>query len=129
MSNLRQTQINIRKKEEVEIMKKCLFEAPEFVKKSMWDSIVKDCPYYYKKVQENPLSESEFIQMINNNNLVDKQILNICKFLRDKWGNKVLTPNIAKKLVKRKSMLDQFFTEVRLNSSTDLHLKGKRGNK
>ena len=43
-----------RTKEEIQKIKKTLFEAPETVQKSMWNSIVKDCPYYYDKINQNP---------------------------------------------------------------------------
>ena len=127
ISSLKKSQQYVRAKEEVDRIKKSLFEAPETVRKSMWGSLVKDCPYYYNKIKENPLTEPEVIELIQDNNLVDNQILNICQFLRQKWGNGVITPNIAKKLRRRKTMLDQFFTEIRLDSSTNLHFKTKKG--
>ena len=124
---MKRSQQFARAKEDVENIKKQLFEAPEEVKKTMWNSIVKDSPYYYDKIKENPLTEAEVIELIQNNNLVDKQILDICQFLRQKWGKNVITQNIAKKLVKRKKMLSQFFTEGRLDSSTTLQFKNKKG--
>ena len=126
ISSVKKRQQYNRTKDEAEEIKKKLFGAPESVKKSMWDSILKDCPYY-QKLKQTPLTEAEVIQIINDNNLVDAQIVNICQFMRQKWGNGVITPNIKKKLTERKSLLDQFFTFSQLDSSTNLHFKTKKG--
>ena len=127
MSTLKRSQQYARTKQEANDIKKKLFETPEIGKKSMIDSIMKDYPTYYNKIKESPMIEAEVIQLINDNNLVDAQILNICQFMRQKWGNKVITPNIKKQLIKRKSLLDPFFTLVTLDSSTELHFKTKKG--
>ena len=92
----------------------------------MWDDLIKDCPYHISKIEENPLSEDEVIELIKDNNLSDKQVLNICQLLRQKWGRKVITSNIAEKLVKRKSILDQFFTLIKLDDKTNIHFKTKK---
>ena len=54
ISSLKRSQQFTRTKEEIQKIKKTLFEAPETVQKSMWNSIVKDCPYYYDKINQNP---------------------------------------------------------------------------
>ena len=127
ISSLKRSQQYKRSKKEIDKIKRQIFEAPEQVKRSMWNSIMKDCPYYYDKIKDNPLTEAEVIELINDNNLVDVQVLNICKFMRQKWGQGVITPNIRKQLIKRKSLLDPFFTLVTLDSSTKLHFKTKKG--
>jgi hypothetical protein len=48
----------------------------------MRNFIAKDSPYYYNKIKENPRTEAEVIELIQNNILVDKQIIDICQFLR-----------------------------------------------
>ena len=49
MSTLKRSQQYARTKQEANDIKKKLFEIPEIGKKSMIDSIMKDCPTYYKK--------------------------------------------------------------------------------
>ena len=78
-------------------------------------------------MKDNPMTEAEIIDLIKDNNLSDKQLLSICKFLRNKFGREVITPNISLKLIKRKSLLDQFFSERRLDSSTELYFKSNKG--
>ena len=65
-------------KEAVENIKKVLFEAPESIKKSMWKNLIKDCPHYMNKIEENRLTEGGVIELINDNNLSNQQVLNIC---------------------------------------------------
>ena len=125
LSSLKKSQLHVRCKEEIQSIRKALFDAPENHQKSMWNQLIKDCPYYMDKVKENPLTEAEVIELIKDNNLSDRQVLNICKFLRQKWGKEVITPNISKKLIKRKTILHQFFTETRLDKTTQLHFQTK----
>ena len=80
LSTLKKSQQYNRAKEDVERIKKALFEAPEKVNISMWNYVVRDSPYYYNKITENPLTEAEAMELIQNNNLVNTQILNISKF-------------------------------------------------
>ena len=127
ISSLKRSHQYQRTKDEAESIRKNLFDIPEKFKKSMITEIVKDTPFYFNKIDMNPLSEEEIIELIKDNNLSDRQVLNICKFLRQKCGRKVITPNILNKLKERKSMFNQFFTEVRLDSNSDLHFKSKKG--
>ena len=128
LSSLKRSQLFVRSKEEVESIKKVLFEAPDNVQKSMWNGLLKDCPFYMNKIKENPLTEEEVIDLIKENNLSDRQLLNICHFLRQKWGKEAITSNIKKKLGERKGILDQFFTQTRLSKDTKLNFKTKKGN-
>ena len=127
ISSLSKAQQHVRGKEDVESIRRVLFEAPENVKKIMWNEIIKDCPYYLNKIEENPLTEEEVIELIKDNNLSDRQVVNICTFLRQKWGKQAITQNIAGKLVKRKRILDQFFTDGRLEKTSTLHFTRKNG--
>ena len=86
-----------RTKREDEQIKQKVVEALETVKKSMFYSIMKDYPHYYNKSKENPLSEAEVIQLVTDKNLVDTQIINICQFMRQKWGNGVKSYNSKRK--------------------------------
>ena len=90
MSSLKKSQLNTMSKEAVENIKKVLFETRESIKKSMWKNLIKDCPYYMNKIEENSLTEGDVIELIKDYNLSDQQVLNICKFLRQKWGKKQL---------------------------------------
>ena len=57
-------------------------------------------------MQADPLTEDNVIEIIQDNNLSDRQILNICKYIRQKWGRNIISPNIKGKLVDRKGILD-----------------------
>ena len=127
LSSLKKSQKRERMKKEVEKMKRALFQVPDDVQMSMWKDLLNDCPIYFDKIKENPITEEEVINIIKDNNLSDRQVLNICKFIRNKWGREAITVNIAKKLINRKNILDQFFTEIRLDSTTNLHFKSKKG--
>ena len=127
MSSLSRRGKYYRAKEEIENIKRKLFEAPDSVQKGMWKEIIKDCPYYINKIKENPLTEEEVINLIKDNNLSDRQVLNICQFLRQKWGREAITPNIAAKLRMRKTLLDNFFTLATLNAKSKNHFKRKNG--
>ena len=111
----------------MESLQKFMSEAPENIQQSMWKKIVRDCPYYTDKILLNPLTENEVIGLIKDNNLSDNQVLSICKFLRKKWGKETITPKISKKLVKRISLLDQFFTECRLDEKSQYCFKTNSG--
>ena len=129
MGNLQRRQQIRRTKLDVEEFKLKISNVPEDVQKSIWDQIIKDCPYYINRVQENPLSEDEVIDLIKSNNLSDRQVLNICHLLRQKWGRQVITPSISKKLINRKSILNQFFSETLLDTSSDICFTTKTGKK
>ena len=88
--------------EHVELMKKTVSKTPEHFQKNMLKKIVTDCPYYMKKIKDNIMTEKEVIKLIKDINLSDRQVLKICQFLRTKWGKESITPNISKKLIKRK---------------------------
>ena len=126
-STLKKTQLLKRSKKEAQKIKKVLFDAPDGAKKTMWDNIIKDCPYYMNKLKENALTEEEVIELIKDNNLSDRQVVNICKFLKEKWGQETITPNISRKLTKRKSILDQFFTFKKLDAKSKYCFKTKNG--
>lgn len=72
-----------------------------------------------------PLNENEVIELIQDNNLADSQILKILSYLSKKWGRRVVTKNIAKQLVLRKSILDSFYTTRTLDENSDLQFKSK----
>ena len=111
ISMLKKSQLYVRAKEEAAAIKKRLSEVPKPVQEIMSKEVSKELVGHYSKMKENPLTEAEVIDIIKDNNLSDKQLLNICKFLRKKWGREIITPNISLKLIKRKNILDQFFCE------------------
>ena len=127
LAMLKERQVRNRTNIEVKEIKTLLLNAPEIAQKHMLDSIVKDFPYLTNKVKDNPISEAEAIEIIKDNGLSDKQVLNLFKFLRNKWGKKIITKNIAKKLVKRKTILDQYFSQINLDKSSDFFFKSKKG--
>ena len=124
---LKERQVRNRTNIEVKEIKTLLLNAPENAQKHMVNSIVKDFPYFTNKIKDNPISEAEAIEIIKDNDLSDKQVLNLFKFLRNKWGKEIITRNIAKKLVKRKTILDQYFSQINLDKSSDLFFKSKKG--
>ena len=65
--------------------------------------------------------------MIKDSNISDKKMLLILQKMRQKWGRKIITPNIAKILVKRKTIMDQFFTCKLLTPHTDQYFMSKSG--
>ena len=77
-------------------------------------------------IQTNPLTEEDIIEIIQDNNLSDRAMLRVIQKLTEKWGKEnVITKNIAKKLVKRKKILDNFFTQRWFDNESDLHFKTK----
>ena len=68
----------------------------------------------------------DIIEIIQDNNLSDRAMLRVIQKLTEKWGKEnVITKNIAKKLVNRKKILDNFFTKRWLDNESDLHFKTK----
>ena len=76
---------------------------------------------------KDKLSENDIIELITDNNLSDRNILRILQKLRRTFGNKVITKNIAKKLIAKKKVLDNFFTCKWLHEKSTLHFKSKCG--
>ena len=124
---LKKSQLYKRAKEDAVAIRNRLTEVPKTAQEIIWKEVSKDIPVNYRKMKDNPMTEAEIIDLIKDNNLSDKQLLSICKFLRNKFGREVITPNISLKLIKRKSLLDQFFSERRLDSSTELYFKSNKG--
>ena len=86
---IEQTQSNLQLKENISS------ESPETVKKYIWDLILQNYPYDLNKMKaSNPLSLDEVILLKNENNLSESQVLNICKFLREKYGEEAVSPNV-----------------------------------
>ena len=71
--------------------------------------------------------ENEVIAIIHSNNLADSQVINILSYLRKKWGHKVVTKNITKKLISRKSLLDSYFSKLTLDSSSAFRFQDSDG--
>ena len=126
-SSLKKAQQYNRRREEIDKMKRVLSTVPESMKKSMWNELLDVCPHYMDKMKTYPLEENEVIKLITDNNLSDKQVLKICQYLRQKWGKEIISKNIRQKLVSRKKCLDEFYTEIRLDKSTNLNFRTKAG--
>ena len=78
-----------------------------------------------------PLEEEEIIELVKDANLSDRKILVILQKIREKWGRQSITPNIRDHLIRRKTILDRFFT-YRLLSNTrkeesDVYFTSKLG--
>ena len=81
---------------------------------------------FVNSIETNPLTEDDVIEIIQDNNLSDRAMLKIVQKLTEKWGKEnVITKSIAKKLVKRKKILDHFFTKRWLDNESELHFKTK----
>ena len=100
---------------------------PNTVENLVWKQLKINTDFHHHFKQLEPLSENEVINIIKDNNLADCQVLRILSFMSKKWACKVVTENIARKLVERKSLLDSFFTKKILSKETDLHFKDKHG--
>ena len=55
------------------------------------------------------LKESDIIQMIQENSMSDKNMLNILQKIRKKFGTKFVAKNIARKRKERKKSYMDFF--------------------
>ena len=82
---------------------------PAVGKTILWKELVKYNPSLLDK-KEDPLTEEEVIEMIQDANLSDNTMVKILKKLRKKWGMKAITPNIRRQLIKRKTITNKFFT-------------------
>ena len=116
-----------RSKKYAENIKNEIKQNPESVRKTILNNMCtdKDFVSYFGKI--DPLSETEVINLITDNNLADSQILSILSFLTKKWGKTIVTPNISRKLVKRKSILDTFFTQLTIGDNSEINFKSKEG--
>ena len=47
--------------------------------------------------------------------------------MRRKWGHQIVTKNITKKLISRKTLLDSFFSKLTLDSSSDIRFQNSDG--
>ena len=59
--------------------------------------------------------------------MADSQVINILSYLRKKWGHQIVTKNITKKLISRKSLLDSFFSKLTLDSSSTTRFQNSDG--
>ena len=65
--------------------------------------------------------------MIKDVNISDRKMLLILQKMRQKWGRSIVTPNIREILVKRKTIMNRFFTCEFLTPQTDKHFMAKNG--
>ena len=101
----------------------------EAVNTKILKNIIKDHPDVLSQQNANPLSEEDIIELIHDTNVSDRTILKILQTLTKKWGRRnVVTPNVRDNLVRRKKILEPFFTKLVLDKDTDLHFKDKDGN-
>ena len=92
-----------------------------------WNEVLKkseaDISEHFSNLE--PLTETETVDLIQDNNLTDCQILKIFSYLSKKWGRKVVTKRIAKKLIARKSLLNNFLTKQILDTNSTLYFKSQ----
>ena len=125
-SQLSKRQQQRRTKENIHTVKTILTENNNVGRNIKWKDILKENPNYLEKEEFNPLTEDEVMEMIQDNNISDRTMINIIKTLAKKWGRKqTITPNIRSKLVDRKNILDTFFTKLLLDEESALHFKDK----
>ena len=103
-----------------------LKQFPEKTRKSIVKSIIKENPDLIDEM--DPLSEDDIIDIIKDNSMSDRLMLCILRKLRKKWGRSIITPNIRECLRKRKLLVDDFFTLVTLDETTEHHFEDKDGN-
>ena len=75
------------------------------------------------KFKDNPLTESNVIEMIVDNSIPDIVMSNILKTLRKKWGICLCIKNMRQMLIERKQIFEPYFKYVLLNEVTVLKFK------
>ena len=115
-----------RRKETEKKIVDMLKQFPEKTRKSIVKGIIKENPDLIDEM--DPLSEDDIIDIIKDNSMSDRLMLCILRKLRKKWGRTIITPNIRECLRKRKLLVDDFFTLVTLDETTEHHFEDKDGN-
>ena len=115
-----------RRKETEKMIENMLKQFPEKSRKGIIKSIIKENPNLID--QMDPLSEDDIIDIIKDHSISDRLMLSILRMLRKKWGRSIVTPNIRECLKNRKLLVDDFFTLVTLDETTEHHFEDKDGN-
>ena len=84
-------------------------ENTEEGRRLLWKELIKHNPDIICNRVE-PLEEEDVVDLIKDANVSDRKMLVILQKIREKWGRQSITPNIRDHLVRRKTILDRFFT-------------------
>ena len=120
------SQIYKRSNQETNRIENILSNTTEQGKGQIIKNLIKNNPDILNSDQKY-LTENDVMELITDNNLSDSCALKILQKLRLKFGNNVVTKNIARKLTDKKKVLDTFFTCRWLDENSTLHFKSKCG--
>ena len=125
-AKLSKSQIRRRAKKEAQKIQNLLRNNSSLAKQTIKMELNRENFDIVDNIQTNPLTEEDIIEIIQDNNLSDRAMLRVIQKLTEKWGKEnVITKSIAKKLVKRKKILNNFFTKRWLDNESELHFKTK----
>ena len=129
MKIYRKSQIYARAQKVKKDITKEISRSAYLCKNINWNEVLNSSEADISKQFSNlePLTETETIDLIQDNNMTDSQILKIFSYLSKKWGRKIVTKKIAQKLISRKSLLKNFFTKKVLDTNSGLNFKSKDG--
>ena len=122
------SELRKRRNETVDNFAQKLKDFPEKDQKWMIKHLIRSNPNFLDRIENNPLSENDAIEMIVDNSLPDNVILNILKKLRKKWGMNICVKNIRKHLIERKQIFKPHFEVKLLNEDTETMFKDKMNN-
>ena len=117
---------NKRRRQTEKIISDQLKQFPELTRKTIVKNILKENPCLVNDM--DPLTEDEVLDMIKDLSISDRVMLQILQNMRKKWGRKIVTPNIRNCLRDRKLLVDEFFTLVTLDETTDYNFTDSQGN-
>ena len=115
-------------KNDTSMIKKLLDNSTTNLRRFIMKELIQNNIDVIKHINDNPLTEEDIVEMIQDYNLTDTTMINILKKLARKWGrDNVITKNISKKLVNRKKLTDQFFTKKWTDKNTEYYFKSNDG--
>ena len=130
LDSLSHKQFQRRIKMEAHNINSKINENSERGKTLLWKELIKHNPDMIYNVTV-PLEENEIVDLIKDASLSDRKMLIVLQKIREKWGRQCITPNIRDHLVKRKTILNRFFTCRLLTGSgknkTDVCFESKDG--
>ena len=126
LENLSKSEYNKRRRQTEQKICDLIKKFPEKSRKSIVKNILKENPGAVDEM--DPLTEDEVIDIIKDLSISDRVMLQILRNLRKKWGRKIITPNIKNCLRDRKLLVEDFFTQVTLDETTENNFTDSEGN-
>jgi uncharacterized protein with PIN domain len=103
-------------------------DLPDSDKRKVFKAMVRENPEVLDCYIQNPLDESDIVEMIRDVNLSDRQLLKILAIVRRKWGNDKITPNVKAMLKEKKQLVNHLFKPEWLDKKDPIHFKDKDDN-